>query len=174
MRNKKKQVNAKERLDFEDLLFVFVKYIMRTFKIKDNDGVINSTVQFLKFGIVGVTNTLVSYVINILVLKALASYHWEYDYVVANLVAFIISVFWSFYWNNKFVFSIENGKKRNLLHTLLKTYIAYSMTGVVMTNILSYFWIDIIGISKYIAPIINLIICVPINFLLNKKWAYKS
>jgi putative flippase GtrA len=29
-------------------------------------------------------------------------------------------------------------------------------------------------INKYIAPIINLVIAVPINFVMNKFWAYKQ
>ena len=73
-----------------------------------------------------------------------------------------------------FVFTVREGEKRNLFRTLMKTYAAYSLTGVVMTNILSYVWIDILGISKYIAPILNLVISVPVNFILNKKWAYRQ
>uniref|UniRef100_UPI003078E713 GtrA family protein n=1 Tax=Jutongia sp. TaxID=2944204 RepID=UPI003078E713 len=66
-------------------------------------------VQFIKFGIVGVTNTLVSYVINVAVLFVLgrAQIFQRWDYVIANTVAFILSVLWSFYWNNKLVFDME-------------------------------------------------------------------
>jgi len=129
--------------------------------------------QFIKFGMVGVTNTLLSYGINIAVLYLLKEYGLHYDYVIANVVAFLISVLWSFYWNNRLVFEKREGTN-NILRALLKTYIAYGVTGIVLNNILSFVWIDIIGISKLIAPMINLVFSVPINFLLNKYWAFKN
>ena len=47
-------------------------------------------------------------------------------------------------------------------------------TGIILANVLSFVWINILGISKYIAPLINLIVSVPVNFFMNKLWAYKS
>ena len=81
---------------------------------------------------------------------------------------------WSFYWNNKYVFKVERGKKRSLMKTLIKTYISYSFSGVVLNNILSLFWINVLNISKYVAPFFNMVISVPVNFLINKFWAYKE
>ena len=129
--------------------------------------------QFIKFGMVGVTNTLLSYFLNIATLYLLKDKGLSYDYMIANVVAFLISVLWSFYWNNRLVFETKQGTK-NILKALLKTYISYGVTGIVLNNILSFLWIDVIGISKLIAPMINLIFSVPINFLLNKYWAFKS
>ncbi|MDY4170537.1 MAG: GtrA family protein [[Ruminococcus] gnavus] len=45
---------------------------------------------------------------------------------------------------------------------------------MLLNNVLSTFWIYTLGMSKYLAPLINLVISVPINFLLNKFWAYKD
>ena len=61
-------------------------------------------VQFIKFGIVGVSNTVVGYCINIATLKMLEKYQLSWDYVAANLIAFFLSVLWSFFWNNRYVF----------------------------------------------------------------------
>lgn len=135
---------------------------------------VDSLVQFIKFGIVGVTNTAISYLINVATLKFLDQYYLSWDYVAANMTAFILSVLWSFYWNNKFVFSTRDGERRVLWKTLLKTYVAYGFTGIVLTNLLSYVWIEALGISKFIAPLINLIISVPINYFINKNWAFNN
>ena len=131
-------------------------------------------VQFIKFGIVGVSNTVVGYCINIATLKMLEKYQLSWDYVAANLIAFFLSVLWSFFWNNRYVFTVQEGEERKIFSTLIKTYISYGFTGIVMTNILSFVWIDILHISKYIAPIINLLFSVPINFIINKKWAFRE
>ena len=133
-----------------------------------------SLVQFVKFGLVGVTNTAVSYVVNILVLKLLQPYHLSWDYVAGNVVAFLLIVLWSFYWNNKYVFRKGEGQKRNLGKALLKTYVAYGLTGIVLANVLSWVWINVFGISKYVAPLINLVISIPLNFIINKFWAFRT
>ena len=57
---------------------------------------------------------------------------------------------------------------------LLKTYISYAFTGILLTNILSYIWIEMMKMSKYIAPLLNLIVSVPINYILNKNWAFQA
>ncbi len=138
------------------------------------DSTLESLVQFVKFGLVGATNTAISYGINVLVLKLLQPYNLGWDYIAGNVIAFILSVLWSFYWNNRYVFTQKEGQKRNTWKALLKTYISYGFTGILLTNILSYVWIDIFGISKYIAPLINLIISIPLNFIINKLWAFKT
>jgi putative flippase GtrA len=51
---------------------------------------------------------------------------------------------------------------------------SYGFTGIILNNILSYIWIDMLGISKVVAPLINMIIGVPINFIINKLWAFRS
>ena len=130
--------------------------------------------QFIKFGIVGVSNTVISYLLNVLVLYALASFNLSWDWLAGNIVAFALSVLWSFYWNNKYVFTLEEGKERSIGKALLKTYISYGFTGIVLTNILSYVWINCFVISKYIAPLINLVVSVPFNFIINKLWAFKA
>lgn len=48
--------------------------------------------------------------------------------------------------------------------TFLKTYISYAGTGIVLSNILLAIWIEVFGISKVIAPLINLMVTIPINW----------
>lgn len=72
------------------------------------------------------------------------------------------------------VFTLKEGKSRSIWKTLLKAYIAYGFTGIFLNNILSWLWVSKMGISKYIAPLINLIISIPLNFVINKLWTFKS
>ena len=148
--------------------------IGRVLRLKLNDKAVETLVQFVKFGVIGVSNTLVSYALNVLVLLILRPYHLSWDYVAGNVVAFVLSVLWSFYWNQRFVFTDDGGEKRNLWWTLLKTYLAYGFTGIVLNNLLSYVWINRLGVSKFVAPLINLIISVPLNFIINKFWAFRK
>lgn len=130
--------------------------------------------QFVKFGLVGISNTVVSYVLYAFILLVFEWLHvrFSFDYLVAQLVSFVLSVLWSFYWNNRFVFALQEGEERSLGRALLKTYLVYSVTGVLLSGILLVVWIQLMGISEYLAPLLNLVITVPLNFLLNKYWAF--
>ena len=158
----------------DEIIRRIVIALLKIIHKENQEKLVTSLTQFVKFGLIGATNTVLSYVINILVLKLLQPYQLSWDYVAGNVIAFIISVAWSFYWNNKYVFTQEEGQKRNIWKALLKTYLAYGFTGIILTNLLSYVWIDLLGISKYVAPLINLVISIPLNFVINKLWAFKT
>ncbi len=151
-----------------------LRKLIKLFKKDLSDQVLHSLTQFLLFGIVGVSNTVISYLLNILVLALLHPYHLAWDYVAGNMVAFLLSVLWSFYWNNRIVFTQKEGSERSLWKALLKAYAAYGFTGIILNNILSWLWISVFHISKYVAPLINLVISVPLNFVINKLWTFKE
>ena len=69
---------------------------------------------------------------------------------------------------------MQEGQQRSVWKALLKTYLAYGFTGIILNNILSWLWITKFGISKFIAPVINLIVSVPLNFIINKLWAFRA
>lgn len=158
----------------EGIVRVILKFVFSLLHKDLEEETFVAFMQFVKFGIVGASNTIISYVLNIVVLLLLQPLGVSWDFVAGNVVSFVLSVLWSFYWNNKFVFTVQEGEKRSIWKALLKTYIAYGFTGIILNNILSWIWINVLGISKYIAPLINLIISVPVNFIINKLWAFKT
>lgn len=133
-------------------------------------------IQFIKFGIVGVSNTVLSYVLYMVFLKLFEQYALfpAYDYLLSSIMTFFICIAWSFYWNNRFTFRQEDGERRNHRRAFIKTAFSYALTGLLLHNILLYIWIEVMGIAKIAAPLINLIVTVPLNFLLNKFWAFKT
>lgn len=124
-------------------------------------------VQFIKFGIVGILNTVVYYIFysGLVYIKV--------PYLLANIVAAIVSILNSYFWNNRYVFKMEKNEKRNIWGTLIKTFLAYAGTWLVLSNIILVFFVEIIRVSEYIAPIFVLFITVPLNFVINKFWAFK-
>lgn len=138
----------------------------------------DSLLQFVRFGLVGVWNTIFSYALNICSLlafqKAGILEMYDLDMYVANLIAFVISVLSSFLLNSRFVFKLSDGENRNVWYALLKCYLSYGFTGILLNNVLAYIWVSVLGISKFVAPALSLFIAIPINFLMNKLWAFKS
>ena len=148
----------------------------KLFKKEYNKSVHEGVMQFVKFGIVGVSNTFVSYLLYAVALLGLqkAGLFPKIDYLLATVFAFVLSVLWSFYWNNKYVFKIKKGQSRSFWKALFKTYVSYSFTGLFLNSILMVLWVQLLGISEFIAPIINLLVSVPLNFLINKFWAFRA
>lgn len=154
-----------------NIKIIFKKVFKKFFSWKYGDKVDEKAedfYQFFQFATVGVLNNIVYYIIYIFLVLLNA------NYILANVVAFIVSVINSFYWNNKYVFASEDNTMKGLICSFMKTFLCYSLTGIVLSNLLLVFWVEKIHIHKMIAPIINLVITVPLNYLLNKYWAFAN
>ncbi len=160
----------------EKIAFWFLGLIFKLLKKDMTEQVRSTFTEFIKFGLVGVSNTIVSYLLYAVTLQVLIKLNIfpAFDYIIANIVSFLLSVLWSFYWNNKYVFKLKDGEERSIWRALLKTYVSYGVTGIVLNNILLFLWVDTLGIHKMVAPIINLVINIPINFFMNKLWAFSK
>ena len=123
-------------------------------------------VQFIKFGLVGLSNTLVSWACYYLFL-------WidEDLYMVGSVVGTIVSIANAFFWNDRYVFKGKNNDWKSKLKRLGKTYVSYGFTSFLSTVLL---WMEVqfFGTSKAVAPVVNLIITIPLNFLINKFWTF--
>lgn len=148
--------------------------------------------QFIKFGLVGVSNTLISELIYVIIVLL------KGNYLFASFMGFVISVLNAYYWSNKYVFKEEpEGEKRVWWQVLAKTYVAY-FWGFLVNAVMLVVWIDVLHIANYMEPavdflteagittfdaqvlgnlvaeFINLLIVTPMNFLINKFWAYNQ
>lgn len=133
---------------------------------------LDALTQFFKFCLVGFSNAAVAYVTNIAALRVLQGFAVSWDYLGANAVSFVISVLWAFFWNDRLVF--ERGGRRGWLRALLRTYLVYGFTGILLNSALAWLLVERLGVSKQIAPLLYIAAGMPINFLLNKKWAFRS
>lgn len=124
--------------------------------------------QFIKFGLVGVSNTLVAWACYYLFL-------WidEDLYMVGSVVGTVVSIANAFFWNDRFVFKGGERDWKSRLKRLGKTYISYGGTSLLSIALL---WIEVelFGVNKAIAPVVNLIITIPLNFLINKFWTFRK
>lgn len=126
-----------------------------------------SVLQFIKFGLVGVSNTLVSLAIYYLFLWINPAL-----YLVGNVVGWVVSVANAFFWNNRYVFQSGETGLAATLKKLGKTYLTYGATFLLSTGLL-YLEVDVLNWSAVISPVVNLLITIPLNFLLNKFWAFR-
>ena len=124
-------------------------------------------IQFLKFGIVGVSNTVISLAVYYLVI-----YINKDLYLMGSIAGWIISVGNAFFWNERYVFKQKNGNFKITLKRLGKTYLCYGITFLLST-IMLYLEVDVWNWSEMISPLFNLLITIPLNFFMNKFWTFK-
>lgn len=122
-------------------------------------------IQFIKFGMVGGINTILSLSIQWISI-ACGLY-----YQVGCILAYIITVFVSYLLNGNLVFNDE--KRRFSFKALLKVYMSYSVTTLFLNSALLFFWNEIVHMNQMISPVLNLVVTIPVNFILNKYWAYR-
>ncbi len=118
--------------------------------------------QFFKFGIVGLTNAIIQLTVYYLLM------HIGLSYAISYGCGFILSVLNAYILNKKFVFKV---KDVSAPQTLASVYLCYGITFI-LSELLLFLEIDILNIYDKIAPIINIIVLTPVNFLLNKFFAF--
>ena len=96
----------------------------------------------------------------------------KHDYIVAGILSFIVSIHWAFIFNKILVFQTNEWKK-TAKKELVKSYVTYGLSGLVLNNLLLYIFVDLCYVSKYYAPIIVLFFLIPFNYFVNKYWVYK-
>ena len=130
----------------------------------DKTSIVKLCVQFIKFGIVGASNTAIS-------LAIYYAFIWiDSDlYMLGNAVGFVISVANAFFWSRRYVFK---DSRESFWNTLLKSYLAYGGSFLLAAGLL-YVQVEWLGVSKLIAPIVNLLVTVPLNFIVNKFWTFR-
>ena len=153
---------------WEILVFILDFFIRKVFRISLSDAQWEAFLQFIKFGIVGVSNTLIHYFTYLICIFV------GCHYLIASVIGFLVSVVNAFYWNNKYVFVKEENATRSLWQAFVKTFLSYAGTGLILENVLLVIWVRFLHVPEAIAPLVTLLITIPINFILNKFWAFKD
>lgn len=120
--------------------------------------------QFVKFGIVGVSNSV------IMLLTYYIFLHVGANHFTSNTAGFALSVLNAYIWNSAWVFRYSGNERKK---TITKFFSIYIFTFLLSTLLL-YIFVDVCHISNKLAPIINIIITTPINFILNRLWTFKE
>lgn len=134
--------------------------------LKERSKLFALAFQFVKFGIVGVCNAIVMLSVYYLIL-------WINKdlYILGNILGYMCGILCSYLLNSRFVFKADGGAKHSKT-SIIKVYISYGITLLLQT-VLLYVMVNYLSINEHIAPLINICITTPVNFLLNKCWAFR-
>lgn len=145
-----------------------MKRFMKKLGVKTKEDFFKLVWQFLKFSLVGLSNTAVSmgiYYIFLWIDPAL--------YMVGSIAGTIISILNAFIWNDLFVFTGNPRDFKSVMRRLGKTYISYGGTSALST-VLLWIAVDFLHIDKVYAPLLCMLVTVPLNYLINKFWTFQK
>ncbi|MGA2667103.1 MAG: GtrA family protein [Patescibacteria group bacterium] len=121
--------------------------------------------QFVKFGVVGVSSTVIDWGIYLLLTRFTLIF-----YLIAKVVSFAVSVINSYIWNRRWTFrSYDPNKLHQFSKFMVVALVGLGLNTLIMYLVVSWFhWRDIIGLA--LATLIVLFW----NFLINKFWTFKE
>src|SRR5437899_3112130 len=97
-------------------------------------------IQFVKFGIVGVSNTLLTFAVYTLLLKAFGVW-----YLAASAIGFAVGTVNSFLLNRRWTFRGHVGDARTPLR-----WMVVQGCGLGLNEALLFFWVDTVGLDKLV------------------------
>lgn len=164
----------------------------------------NTGLQFFLFFTVGSVN----FLLRQLVFTILSAF--GLNVMLCNFIAFTTSVVGSYLLNGTLIFKKQDGENRVWWKVFLRLYFVYAITGLVLSGLMIWFFLDIIRLAQYmpgifealsltrfvpdiqasliakgndmpvyewvaepVASLITILILTPVNFAVNKYWAYK-
>ncbi len=140
--------------------------------------------QFIKFGIVGVMNTLVDFIVFTLICTIFAVDKDSGSLIVTviNLIAYSCGVANSYFFNTRWTFKgerNENRKKELILFIVINiiSYVVNNMVLLLCKSIPAISGIELFGIEQfgfYVCKLIATAVGIIVNFAGNKLFVFKT
>lgn len=125
----------------------------------------NTISSFFKFSLVGVSNTLIFFILYYAVIMIFGKKY----YLIGQCIGYFTGTINSYILNSKFVFK----KTKDNKFAFLKMCLCYLITYFLQAGLLTL-QIDIFKISEFVAPISATLATTVINFFLNKIFTFNK
>ena len=124
------------------------------------------SVRIFRFAVIGTLYALITAFVIWLMMDELS-----YDYIPANITAYIVAQIHNFIWSKYWIFPIEN-KKNNIWKQMLffcsAFGLAYSAQFLFLVTL-----VECGDVNEYLAQFLGLFIYGTVNFIVNKKLTFR-
>ena len=124
------------------------------------------SVRIFRFAVIGTLNALITAFVIWLMMDELS-----YDYIPANITAYIVAQIHNFIWSKYWIFPIENKKKniwKQMLFFCSAFGLAYSAQFLFLVTL-----VECGDVNEYLAQFLGLFIYGTVNFIVNKKLTFR-
>jgi putative flippase GtrA len=118
--------------------------------------------RFIKFGLIGVINTAIT-----ILSYSFFVYIMDINYILANIIAYMLGMINSFIWNKNWVFQVKESH--------LSIYVRFLIVNLAMLGFNTLGLIVLVNtfqLNKLISQIVVVGLGMVINFFLTKTWAF--
>ncbi|MCH5216220.1 MAG: GtrA family protein [Muribaculaceae bacterium] len=136
-----------------------------------------TSIQLIKYGLVGVSNTAVTFIVFVLLNSILCV-----NFYISNVLGYIAGVINSFIWNKKWVFkSVSDRVKREMLLFIVGFAICYLLQMALLWILMNYTSLQYIQISGYekwqlgdtLITVIGMVFYTLLNYIYNRFITFK-
>ncbi len=124
------------------------------------------SVRIFRFAVIGTLNALITAFVIWLMMDELS-----YDYIPANITAYVVAQIHNFIWSKYWIFPIEN-KKNNIWKQMLffcsAFGLAYSAQFLFLVTL-----VECGDVNEYLAQFLGLFIYGTVNSIVNKKLTFR-
>ena len=124
------------------------------------------SVRIFRFAVIGTLNALITAFVIWLMMDELS-----YDYIPANITAYVVAQIHNFIWSKYWIFPIED-KKNNIWKQILffcsAFGLAYSAQFLFLVTL-----VECGDVNEYLAQFLGLFIYGTVNFIVNKKLTFR-
>lgn len=123
------------------------------------------TIQLSKFVIIGISNTIISYLVFIVAFKTFLTG----DAFASQSISYFSGILWSFYWNSKWTFSSDRKKSTLFISFILLQGALLFLSSFMMDQAIKYLEWNVTIIWILVMGFITII-----NFAFSKLLVFKS
>lgn len=142
---------------------------MRAFyrRIREHPQIIKrpGLAQFIKFSVVGASNTVIDFGVYLLSTRVLGFY-----YLIGNVISFTVAGTWSYVINRKWTFRDTTTR----VHTQYLKFLIVSLVGLGLTSLLLYLFVHHLHLHDIVGKALAVAIVLIWNFSLNRLWTFRK
>ena len=124
--------------------------------------------EVLNYLIMGALTTLVS-----ILVYALCTRIFHINYMISNIISWILSVSFAYITNKKFVFKSICDTFKDLIIEIYQ-FFKYRLFSLVIDILLMYVFVELFNIDDMIAKIIVQVIVIILNYVFSKLFVFKK
>lgn len=121
--------------------------------------------QFIKFGIVGLSSTVIDWGIYLILTRYLHAF-----YLIAKVISFLMAVVNSYIWNRRWTFKV--GERPEIRE--FSKFLMVSLVGLILNALIMYFMVGYCHINDIISLTVATVIVVFWNFSSSRFWVFKE
>lgn len=126
---------------------------------------VKETVRIIRFIIVGTLNALITALVVWLMMDII-----ECNYIISNIVAYVIAQAHNFFWSKYWIFTSHKGRFHREIPLFLFAFgCAYGAQFLALLIM-----VELGGMNEYLAQFLGLFVYGAVNFIMNKRLTFKK